>query len=196
MALLWSAIWAKIIFGEQIGLKQMVGIAPTKSPQLPHCTKSITHPRPRYFFATSASLPFYSTYTPKSIKEADNLLPSSFHPFQNKNKAPTAIPCNQSLSLHSNYYLTIHANRSLLLPPHAPYSCLSQRPLPSHEPSPCAPLCTLRFLQPVLQYILPISYPHAGFFTVYEGEGGNMTENNIQLLPFSKPPPSKPPATG
>ena len=27
MALLWSAIWAKIIFGEQIGLKQMVGIA-------------------------------------------------------------------------------------------------------------------------------------------------------------------------
>lgn len=26
MALLWSAIWAKIIFGEQIGLKQMVGI--------------------------------------------------------------------------------------------------------------------------------------------------------------------------
>ncbi len=27
MALLWSAIWAKIIFGEQIGLKQMAGIA-------------------------------------------------------------------------------------------------------------------------------------------------------------------------
>ena len=51
---------------------------------------------------------------------------------------------------------------------------LSQRPWPSHEPSPYAPLCTLRFLQPVLQYILPISYPHAGFFTVYEGERGNM----------------------
>lgn len=27
MALLWSAIWAKIIFGEQISVKQMVGIA-------------------------------------------------------------------------------------------------------------------------------------------------------------------------
>ena len=27
MALLWSAIWAKIIFGEQISLKQMAGIA-------------------------------------------------------------------------------------------------------------------------------------------------------------------------
>lgn len=27
MALLWSAIWAKIIFGEQISLKQMLGIA-------------------------------------------------------------------------------------------------------------------------------------------------------------------------
>ena len=27
MALLWSAVWAKIIFGEQIGLKQMAGIA-------------------------------------------------------------------------------------------------------------------------------------------------------------------------
>lgn len=27
MALLWSAIWAKIIFGEQIGLKQILGIA-------------------------------------------------------------------------------------------------------------------------------------------------------------------------
>lgn len=27
MALLWSAIWAKIIFGEQISAKQMVGIA-------------------------------------------------------------------------------------------------------------------------------------------------------------------------
>ena len=26
MALLWSAIWAKIIFGEQISLKQMLGI--------------------------------------------------------------------------------------------------------------------------------------------------------------------------
>ena len=27
MALLWSAVWAKIIFGEQIGVKQMIGIA-------------------------------------------------------------------------------------------------------------------------------------------------------------------------
>lgn len=27
MALLWSAVWAKIIFGEQIGIKQMLGIA-------------------------------------------------------------------------------------------------------------------------------------------------------------------------
>lgn len=27
MALLWSAVWAKIIFGEQIGVKQMLGIA-------------------------------------------------------------------------------------------------------------------------------------------------------------------------
>ena len=27
MALLWSAVWAKIIFGEQISLKQMLGIA-------------------------------------------------------------------------------------------------------------------------------------------------------------------------
>ena len=26
MALLWSAVWAKIIFGEQINLKQMLGI--------------------------------------------------------------------------------------------------------------------------------------------------------------------------
>lgn len=26
MALLWSAVWAKIIFGEQIGFKQMAGI--------------------------------------------------------------------------------------------------------------------------------------------------------------------------
>lgn len=27
MALLWSAVWAKIIFGEEIGTKQMLGIA-------------------------------------------------------------------------------------------------------------------------------------------------------------------------
>ena len=27
MALLWSAVWAKIIFGEQIGVKQIIGIA-------------------------------------------------------------------------------------------------------------------------------------------------------------------------
>ena len=27
MALLWSAVWAKIVFGEQIGVKQMIGIA-------------------------------------------------------------------------------------------------------------------------------------------------------------------------
>ena len=27
MALLWSAVWARIIFGEQIGVKQMLGIA-------------------------------------------------------------------------------------------------------------------------------------------------------------------------
>ena len=27
MALLWSAVWAKIIFGEEIGIKQMLGIA-------------------------------------------------------------------------------------------------------------------------------------------------------------------------
>ena len=27
MALLWSTVWAKIIFGEQIGIKQMLGIA-------------------------------------------------------------------------------------------------------------------------------------------------------------------------
>ena len=27
MALLWSAVWAKIIFGEQIDLKQMLGIS-------------------------------------------------------------------------------------------------------------------------------------------------------------------------
>lgn len=27
MALMWSAVWAKIIFGEQIGIKQMLGIA-------------------------------------------------------------------------------------------------------------------------------------------------------------------------
>mgnify|MGYP003308419161 CR=1 FL=1 len=27
MALLWSAVWAKIIFGEQIGVRQMIGIA-------------------------------------------------------------------------------------------------------------------------------------------------------------------------
>ena len=27
MALLWSAVWAKIIFGEEIGFKQMAGIA-------------------------------------------------------------------------------------------------------------------------------------------------------------------------
>lgn len=26
MALLWSAVWAKIIFGEQIGVKQIIGI--------------------------------------------------------------------------------------------------------------------------------------------------------------------------
>ena len=26
MALLWSALWAKIIFGEELGLKQMLGI--------------------------------------------------------------------------------------------------------------------------------------------------------------------------
>ena len=97
-------------------------------------------------------------------------------------QAPTAIPCNQSPSLHSNYYLTIHQTRSILLLPYAPYSYLSQRPSPSLSPLPYAPLCTLRFLPPVLQYILPISYPHAGFFTVYEGEEGNMTRSSTSTF--------------
>ena len=108
--------------------------------------------------------------------------PPSLNFIRIKKQALTAIPCNQSLSFLFNYYLTIHTNRSLLLHPYAPYSYLSQRPLPSLSPSPYAPLCTLRFLQPVLQYILPISYPHAGFFTVYEGEEGNMTRSSTSTF--------------